>query len=256
MIIEGMRLTVLIEIVLCAALLVLIQRAQRGQKVPEIHKIAGLDALDEAVGRATELGRPVVFAPGFADLQNAQTFAALSVLGYAASSCAKYDTRIIVANGLTMVYPVAAAITKQAFMSQGKADRYNENDIQFFSEQNWAWASGTAGVIMREKAAAVIMIGAFYAESLFMAEVGNTNEAIQIAGTANVAQIPFFVASCDYTLLGEEIYAASAYLSDDPVIRSGLIVQDWGKMFGLVIIVLGSLLVTFGSSTLVKLMDL
>ncbi|MGI6666550.1 MAG: DUF6754 domain-containing protein [Bacillota bacterium] len=256
MIIEGMQMTVYVEVLLCVALLVLIKRARSGKKVPVIHKIPGLDALDEAIGRATELGRPVVFAPGFADLQNAQTFAAMSILGYTARTCAKYDTRIVVANGLTMVYPVAAAITRQAFMSVGKGDRYNENDVRFFSEQNWAWASGTAGVMMREKAAACVMIGAFYAESLFMAEVGNTIGAIQIAGTSNVAQIPFFVAACDYTLLGEEIFAASAYLSRDPVTTSGLIVQDWGKMFGLAIIVIGALMVTFGNDALLKLMDL
>jgi len=254
--IEGMQMTFWLEVALCASLLVLIRRAKEGKKVPEIHKIPGLDALDEAVGRATELGRPVVFAPGFADLQNSQTFAALSILDYTAGTCAKYDTRIIVSAGLTMVYPVAAAITRQAFLSQGKGDKYSENDVRFLSEQNWAWAGGTAGIMMREKAAAAILIGAFFAESLFMAEVGNMIGAIQIAGTANVAQIPFFVAACDYTLLGEEIYAASAYLSRDPVTTSGLIVQDWGKMLGLAIIVLGAIMATFGNTAIAKLMDL
>jgi len=254
--IQGMQMTFYIELLLCIALIILVRRAHSGKKVPVIHKIPGLDALDEAIGRATELGRPVVFAPGFADLQNAQTFAALSILDYSARMCAKYDTRIIVANGLTMVYPVAAAITRQAFMAEGKSDKYNENDVRFFSEQNWAWASGTAGVMMREKAAAAIMIGAFFAESLFMAEVGNTIGAIQIAGTSNVAQIPFFVAACDYTLLSEEIFAASAYLSQDPVLTAGLIVQDWGKMFGLAIIVIGAILATLGNESLLNLMDL
>lgn len=256
MITKGMNVTFWAEVVMCVSLLVLIRRARGGKKIPVIHKIPGLDALDEAVGRATELGRPVVFAPGFGDLQNSQTFAALSILGHMAGICAKYDTRIVVATGLAMVYPVAAAVTRQAYLSQGKGDKYNENDVRFFSEMNWAWASGTVGVMMREKAAANIFIGAFWAESLFMAEVGNIIGAIQIAGTANIHQIPFFVAACDYTLLGEEIYAASAYLSPDPVTTSGLIVQDGGKMLGLIMIVLGSLMVTFGNKMLTNWIDL
>ena len=46
-------------------------------------------------------------------------------------------------------------------------------------------------------------------ESLILAETGNTIGAIQVAGTAMPAQLPFFVAACDYTLIGEEFFAAS-----------------------------------------------
>jgi hypothetical protein len=45
-----------------------------------------------------------------------------------------------------------------------------------------------------------------------------------------VAQIPFFVAATDYTLIGEELYAASAYLSQEPVLLGPLKAQDWAKI--------------------------
>ena len=64
--------------------------------------------------------------------------------------------------------------------------------------------------------------GKFYAESLILAETGNSIGAIQIAGTASAAQIPFFVTACDYTLIGEEFFAASAYLSQDPKLIGGV----------------------------------
>jgi hypothetical protein len=98
------------------------------------------------------------------------------------------------------------------------------------------------------------MVGAFWAEALFIAESGNRCGALQIAGTASTNQIPFFVASCDFTLIGQEIYAASAYLSPEPSTTGGLIVQDWGKMLGMALVVIGAVLVTFGSATLKDLM--
>ncbi len=52
--------------------------------------------------------------------------------------------------------------------------------------------------------------GYFYAESLLMAETSYNVGAINIAGTTAVTQLPFFIVSCDYTLIGEELYAASA----------------------------------------------
>ncbi len=61
------------------------------------------------------------------------------------------------------------------------------------------------GMLSGEKTASNIMLGGYYAESLMFAEAGATYGNIQIAGTASVAQIPFFVTTCDYVLIGEEL---------------------------------------------------
>ncbi|GAH92313.1 unnamed protein product, partial [marine sediment metagenome] len=66
------------------------------------------------------------------------------------------------------------------------------------------------------------------AESLIMAETGAQTGAFQIAGTDSVLQLPFFVTACDYTLIGEELYAASAYLSHEPLLLGSLKAQDYG----------------------------
>jgi len=83
---------------------------------------------------------------------------------------------------------------------------------------------------VREKPAACFYMGAFFAESLILAETGNSIGAIQIAGTAMPAQLPFFVAACDYTLIGEEFFAASAYLTGSPEELGSLKGQDVGKL--------------------------
>jgi len=100
--------------------------------------------------------------------------------------------------------------------------------------------------MVRERPAAHIMMGYFYAESLLLAETGSTTGAIQIAGTDAFTQLPFFVTTCDYTLLGEELYAASAYLSREPKLLGSLKGQDIGKGILIVVIALGSLLATRG----------
>jgi hypothetical protein len=70
--------------------------------------------------------------------------------------------------------------------------------------------------------------------------------AIQIAGTDAFTQLPFFVTTCDYTLMGEELYAASAYLSREPRMLGSLKGQDIGKAFLIAAILFGSLLATAG----------
>ena len=93
-----------------------------------------------------------------------------------------------------------------------------------------AFAATVNGMMMRDRPAANIFMGAFFAESLLLAETGNAAGSIQIAGTAQPEQIPFFIAACDYTLMGEELYAASAYLSHEPLLLGGLKGQDLMKV--------------------------
>jgi hypothetical protein len=103
--------------------------------------------------------------------------------------------------------------------------------------------------MMRDKPAACFYMGAFYAESLLFAENGNSIGAIQIAGTAEPSQLPFFVAACDYTLIGEEFFAASAYLSGERDQLGSIKGQDIGKALAAAVIIVGCLLATAAALT-------
>ena len=98
--------------------------------------------------------------------------------------------------------------------------------------------------MVREKPAACFLMGAFFAESLILAETGNAIGAIQLAGTAQPSQLPFFVAACDYTLMGEELFAASAYLSGEPQQLGTVKGQDFGKIVWAALLIIGVALAT------------
>jgi len=89
-------------------------------------------------------------------------------------------------------------------------------------------------------------MGSYFAESLLLTETGASTGAIQIAGTDSDHQLPFFVTTCDYTLIGEELYAASAYLSREPVLVGTLRGQDIGKAVIMSVLILGTFLATVG----------
>jgi len=112
------------------------------------------------------------------------------------------------------------------------------------TDEQFGFVAYLQGMMVREKPAACFYMGTFFAESLILAETGNSIGAIQIAGTAMPAQLPFFVAACDYTLIGEEFFAASAYLSGEPDQLGSLKGQDVGKLIVGIIVVVGVLLAT------------
>jgi hypothetical protein len=208
-------------------------------KIPFVRKIAGLTAIEEAIGRATEMGRAVLYVPGIDDANNIQTIYSMIILGNVARTVARYETPLIVPVCRAFVVPLAEETVKQGYLDAGRPAAFNRNNIRFLSEEQFAFTAGVDGIMLREKPAANLFLGSFFAESLILAETGFQTGAVQIAGTANIHQLPFFVVACDYTLIGEEFYAASAYLSKTPKLIGVLKGTDWMKVILMVLMLVG-----------------
>lgn len=220
-----------------------VTHAKRGKEY-YIRPISGINAVDEAVGRATEMGRPILYVPGLSGLRDVATIAGLIILGDVAKKAAEYDTPLIVPIRDYLVYPVAQEIVKEAYMSAGRPDAYNEDSVFFLTTGQFAYVAGVAGIMAREKPATNFFMGMFWAESLILTEKGNQEGSIQIAGTDADTQLPFFITTCDYTLIGEELYAASAYISREPRLLGTIKAQDLGKLLIVVSVVIGTVLTT------------
>jgi len=191
-----------------------------------VRRIAALEAVDDAVGRATEMGRPVLFIAGIQDMDNVQTVAGITVLSRVSKTAAEYDATVEVPTSRSLVMEAAREAVQASYLSAGRSDSYNPDLIRYITDEQFGFVAYVSGRMVRERPAACFYMGCFFAESLIFAETGNSIGAIQIAGTAESAQLPFFVAACDYTLIGEEFFAASAYLSGEPLQIGSLRGQD------------------------------
>ncbi|NLC15219.1 MAG: hypothetical protein GX784_02705 [Firmicutes bacterium] len=228
------------------------RRAGTGKRVPSIRKIPGLESIDEAIGRATEMGKAVHYSIGIGGVTHADTIASWPILEYVARTCAKYDTKLVQTNRNYLVYGVCDEIIKQAYVAVGKPESYNPNDVRWYSDSQWGYSTAVLGYMNRDKPSTNFMFGSFAAETLLLAEAGAVLGCMQIAGTTNILQIPFFVATCDYTLLGEELYAASAYISKDPVLVGTVVAQDIMKMLIAAVTLVGGIFATFKADKWLK----
>ncbi len=192
------------------------------------------------------MGRPILYIPGISTISDVATIASLNILGQVAKKVASYQSRIIVPNRDPIVLPVTQDVVKLAFTEAGFPQDYREDDIYFVTNDQFAYAAAVCGTMVREKPGANLLLGMFYAESLILAETGASTGAIQIAGTDAVSQLPFFVTACDYTIIGEELYAASAYIGREPTLLGSLKGQDIYKLICIAVIVLGVLSMTAG----------
>ena len=214
-----------------------IDQARRGEKI-FLRPIAGLKAIEEAVGRATEMGKSVLFVPGISDLDQVETVSGLILLGNVAEITAQYETDLNVPVAKSIVMEAARETCKESYLKIGRPDLYSDSMVQYISDDQFAYTAGVNGIMVREKPAACFYQGKFYAESLILAETGNSIGAIQVAGTGSASQIPFFVTACDYTLIGEEFFTASAYLSKKPDLIGCIKGQDIVKLFVMIVMVI------------------
>jgi|TARA_Y100000031_G_scaffold69958_1_gene77621 hypothetical protein len=235
--IEGARIKFAAIILVSITLYYYIDRARSGEEI-YLRTIPGLKALEEAVGRATEMGKSVLFVPGISDMDQVETITGLNLLGHVAEHTAKYETSLNVPVSKSIVMEAGRDICKESYLKAGRPDLYSDDMVHYISDEQFAYAAGVNGIMEREKPAACFYLGKFYAESLMLAETGNSIGAIQIAGTGSPSQIPFFVTACDYTLIGEEFFTASAYLSKKPELVGSIKGQDIVKLLVMVFMVL------------------
>lgn len=228
-----------------ALLLFFINHAKKSPNL-FIRKISGLDAIDEALGRATEMGKPALFVHGLNGMGSISTIAAVNILGRIAYRIAEYDTTLKVSNIDPIVMSVSQEVVKESYLEAGRPDAYVQDNIFLAASEQFPYVAAVSGIMVREKPATNFFMGYFYAESLILAETGANTGAIQIAATDSYTQLPFFITTCDYTLIGEELYAASAYLSREPLLLGSLRAQDVGKGVLITVLVIGTILVTCG----------
>lgn len=243
-------LPTLILSLICIGIVAYAIRAAKSRGGIKIREIPGLAAVEEAVGRATEMGSPMLYTPGWGgDIQRPTTIASMNILSAVAEKAAEYDCRLIYPTHDPVIMAVAQEVVKESCYKAGYPDRYHPDDIFYISSSQFGYAAAVDGYISRTKPASVFLLGTFEAESLILAETANSIGAIQIAGTDSTIQLAFFIVACDYTLVGEELFAASGYLSKNPAILSSVRAQDIIKVLIALFVVIAMVWATIDPSS-------
>ena len=224
--------------------------ARRGMPIT-LRPLPPLDAVENAIGRATEQGTPLVYVTGWGgDMARPTTMASMVVLSQVARQAADYNCRLLFPSHDPLIVSVAQETVMQAARAAGHPDWYRRDDLSFVSQSQLGYSAAVDGIMVREKPGAVFLLGTFEGEALILAETANRTGAVTIAGTDSTIQLSFLLVACDYTLIGEELFAASGIVSGDRRILSAILGQDWLRYLIIGIILAGALLVALGGTNI------
>jgi hypothetical protein len=255
-IVEGRLMTFVIMIVTFGVMYYYMSISKKSDF--KVRTLPAMIAIPEAVGRAAEMGQPVFWTPGIGgglndSTQGPQILASISILEYLTEECVKAGVKLDAFCPLPDALPLVEETMRTAYLSQGKPEEFDIDSITFISGQS-AYLSGVLGYFQRARPASNILMGGFYYESVVIGEAGNAIEAMQIGGTNNTHQMPFLVATCDYMLLAEELFAAGASVSGDPEMVGSIKGEDMIKLLLVALTGVGFLLGAAGITVIADLL--
>ena len=133
-----------------------------------------------------------------------------------------------------------------AFLAEG-SDQFEEDDVMYIPQ-----LKAVAGLLLRERVAANFFIGWYAHAALVVIESAARAGAINVSGASELSQVPFLVGCSDYCLIGEEVFAAGAYITKDPVQTSTIAGQDYIKFIIIASMIIGTILTMAGYPQLLK----
>ena len=224
-------------------------------RVYSIRPLEALEAIYEGIGRAAEMGRPVMVLPGIGGLGGSETLAGLNVLGEVAKRGVEIGVDVYTSSASAQVIAFSEAVVRRAYESAERAESYMPGEnVRWFGGDQFSYAVGTAGHILDTKPATVILLGSFLYDVIVSMETG-TRVGAQIIGGC-IGALGEMAMFADYILIGEEEFAASAMISQDREVISTLAGQDWIKLVCVGLILVGVILVMAGNNAMVNLMGM
>ncbi len=237
----GRTLGFLVLLIVVAMILYYLRRAEAG-RLPRIRRLPQVGVIDEIIARCVEMNKEIWFLSG----QGTMTYATqlpgilstFGILAYVTQRCAELGCRIHHPTSLPVAYNIQYEIMREAYELAGKPEEFDPLDTIIYMPAG-ATRPYVANESWRRKPAGGILTGFWYHYTIIHAEALQRAGAMTLGGTDTTHNIPFMVAANNYSMIGEEMYAMSAYLSKDPVLTSSLAGQDIGKYIIIALTILG-----------------
>ncbi len=209
--------------------------ARRGvdEEEVELRAIPAYETIRGSTSVAAEEGLPIHLSLGTAGLADAnamETVAALSTLDFLSEQAALTANPPLVTTASPTTLVLAQEVLSRPFQERDQLAEFDPLSVRFIGGSGdaagVAYAAGVIDLLDHRYVSANFMQGRFGDEYLLMGEVGARNDVPQVVGTANVEALPFMLATAGPVLIGEDVFAAGAYLLRSPWHIAGLRAQD------------------------------
>jgi hypothetical protein len=215
-----------------------------------LRPIEAYERLNRSVGLAVENGTRLHISLGrgnFFTTRAGSALAGLAMLRRLAERTSLSDRPPVVTSGESTLAVLSQDTLQSGYRAVGAEDQYRFTTGRLTGLTPFSYAAGTLATIHDESVSANIFIGDFGAESALLAEASDRENTSLIAASDNLSAQSIFYASSQDPLIGEELFAAGAYVGAGASHEASLNVQDILRWLIILAIIIGSVL-KLGSS--------
>lgn len=216
-------------------------RVTRG-RLPSIRALTGMAVLEEHISEGIESGQPLHIAtgagrPGTLGV-TAESLASLQISDRLARLVTRRGGSAIVTSGDIVNHLAVRGTLHRTYREAGQSHDYRAEQVELAAHQTpLAYAAGVAGRYRDQPMDMGIVVGDYGAEALLITEEGNRHALAQVSGATSLSALPVLTLSTTATLVGEELFAAEAYLSDAAAPKARLLTLDLLRWLVVVLIV-------------------
>jgi hypothetical protein len=180
--------------------------------------------------------------------RGASAFAGLAMLRRLAESTSVSDRPPIVTSGDASLSILSQDTLQAGYKAAGAEEQYRASTGRLTGLTPFSYAAGTIPVIRDENVSANVVLGDFGAEAALLAEAADRENTHLIAASDNLSAQSVLYAAAQDPLIGEELFAAGAYVGAGPSHEASLQVQDVLRWLIIVAILIGAFLRFVGVS--------
>jgi hypothetical protein len=234
-------------VILSAAMMLGLSYLRRKSR-PVFRDIPAFTRLRQAVGLAVEDGSRLHLSLGRGTLitsQSASALAGLALLRRLAELTSAGDQAPIATSG-DATLTILSQDTLQA------AAKYFDQNVsapmtgRLTGLTPFSYAAGAIAAIRDEKVSANVLMGNFGVEVALLTDAVERENSFVLAGSDSLTAQAVIYASAQEPLIGEEIFAAGAYVNSGSLHSASLTVQDILRWLIIAAIVVGALLTLAG----------
>lgn len=234
-----------------ASILLLLFTLLRRRSPGVFRDIDAYNRLNRAVGRAVEDGTRLHISIGRGNLftsRGGSALAGLAMIRQLSERTSLSDNPPIVTSGDASLTILSQDTLQSGYRAAGAEEQYRFTTGRLTGLTPFAFAAGTLPITSDENVSTNVVIGDLGAESALLVESADREDIDLIAASDNLsAQSVLYAASQD-PLIGEELFAAGAYVGAGATHEASLHVQDVMRWLVILAILGGALLKFAGIS--------
>lgn len=218
----------LVTLISSAALLLIVTMWKR-KSPARVREIPAFTRLYHALGLSVEDGTRLHVSLGNGNLLDARggsAFAGLAMLRIIAERTSVSDKPVVASTGDAVLGLLTQDTIQAGFKAAGVDELYVPSMGRVTGLSPFGYAAGAMHISQNEDISTNIMLGYFSSEVALLAEAADRENATMIGASDNLTGQAVLFATTQDALIGEELFAAGAYLNAGASHTASLTVQD------------------------------